>query len=30
MGSHKKRASSFREKSTGAKNKLILLENAVA
>lgn len=29
MGSHKKRASSFREKSTGAKNKLIL-ENAVA
>lgn len=29
MGSHKKRASSFREKSTGAKNKLIL-ENTVA
>ena len=29
MGSHKKRASSFREKSAGAKNKLIL-ENAVA
>ena len=30
MGSHKKRASSFREKSAGAKNKLIFLENAVA